>query len=104
MGIAVKSEGVMTGRDPNRRSDFEYSFEANTFLADEACAFVSAVFGALANAAYGLDVLLAKTALIAVNSDPTWRVCDGQGGNFGFVKVVVGILDQLKKKMSSRLI
>jgi hypothetical protein len=104
MSIAVESEGVMAGRDPNRGSDLEYGFEADSFLANEACALVSAAFGALANAAYGLDVLLVETAFIAVNSDPPWRVCDGQCGKFGFVRVVVGILDQLKKKMGGCLI
>jgi len=70
MRITVESERVMAGRNPNCRSDLEYGFEANSFLADEACALASAAFGALADAADSLDILLVEAPLVAVDSDP----------------------------------
>jgi hypothetical protein len=68
--IALESEGVMAGRDPNFRRHLKDGFKADSFLADEACALASAAFGALADAADGLNVLLAEAPLIAVDSDP----------------------------------
>lgn len=95
--LISKREGVIVGLDVNLPGDHENRFEPKAFLAD---AFLARLLGAIAIAAYGLDVFAGESILVTLNDDARLIDVKRYVGVFTtskfVIEVVVCVLDQLK--------